>query len=800
MSYTIPFCLLGISDIARVGGKNASLGEMFNGLGAIGIKIPDGFATTSEAFRQFISHNHLDQSISSLLKAWNGSDIAELNRISSEIRGWILKGDFPSDVKHDIARAFSVLSAGREVSVAVRSSATAEDLPEASFAGLHDSFLNVRSQENVLRAIRMCFASLYNARAIQYRRYNGFESDTLAISAGVQFMVNAGEASSGVCFTLDPESGFRDVVVLTSSWGLGENIVQGRVVPDEFHIYKPFIGRVKQPVISSRKGTKAYTMRYASESSVSDEPGNTVVNDSTPVCMRRQFSLSQGEVLQLAGWALKIERHYGKPMDIEWAKDGTTGELFIVQARPETVHASVHTPRLYTYDFTTNQSPIITGSSIGTGIRSGTARVLHSPAEAASLKKGEILVTGSTNPDWDPILKEAAAIITTRGGRTSHAAIVAREMGAIAVVGAEGATELIQDGEQVTIDCSKGKTGSVYRGLLPWKEHLLDFTNLNKPDTSVMLILADPDRAYIHSFYPSDGVGLMRMEFAITHAVRVHPMALIYPERIKDKSIKEEVQAVISEYTSGAAYFVDMLSQAVGTVAAAFYPRPVIVRMSDFKSNEYSGLLGGSFFEEKEDNPMIGFRGASRYYDARYREGFTLECAAMRFVREDMGFDNVKLMIPFCRTPEEGSKVLKLMAEQGLERGKNGLEIYVMAEIPSNVLLAERFAALFDGFSIGSNDLTQLVLGVDRDSQLLAHLFDEGNEAVCAMISNVIATAKRCGVKVGLCGQAPSDKPDFAKFLVEQGIDSISFNPDALFEGINNINKAEKIVYGKVKK
>lgn len=792
MKFTLPFTQLGISDIARAGGKNASLGEMYNALASLGVRIPNGFATTAEAFRRFMAHNHLEEPVRALLKDWNGSDIDALNRISGDLRGMVLQGTFPSEVRDDIITAFNHLSDGKDISVAVRSSATAEDLPEASFAGLHDSFLNIRGEQHVLLAIRRCFASLYNARAIQYRREHGFESDTLALSAGVQLMVNAGEAASGVCFTLDPESGFRDVVVLTSSWGLGENIVQGRVVPDEFHIYKPFLGKAKQPIISSRMGSKTLTMRYASGSSLSDEPGSTVVNDSTPASMRNQFSLSREEVLQLAAWAVKIEEHYAKPMDIEWAKDGSTGELFIVQARPETVHASVHTPRLITYDFTTSQQALVTGSSIGSGIRTGIARVLHSPEQAGSLKRGEILVTGSTNPDWDPILKEAGAIITTRGGRTSHAAIVARETGAIAIVGAEGATELIHDGEPLTIDCSRGKTGRVYRGILPWTEHVLDFAQLEKPRTSVMLILADPDRAYTYSLYPSDGVGLLRMEFAITHAVRVHPMALIKSEKIEEKNIKEEIDRITNGYASGAEYFTDKLSQAVGTVAAAFYPRPVIVRMSDFKSNEYSGLLGGSYFEEKEENPMIGFRGASRYYDERYREGFRLECRAIRTVREDMGFANVKLMIPFCRTPEEGRKVLDIMAEEGLVRGRNGLEVYVMAEIPSNVILAEQFAEVFDGFSIGSNDLTQLVLGVDRDSGLLAHLFDEGNEAVRKMIAEVIAAAKRSSVKVGLCGQAPSDKPEFAKFLVELGIDSISFNPDALVAGIRNVLQAER--------
>lgn len=782
------FSEVGKKDVALVGGKNSSLGEMYQHLQPLGINIPEGFATTAEAFRNFLNKNNLVEKLDYLLKSLDTTDYSNLQQISNDAKTLIKNASFSEEFKKEITNHYNQLCKkhNREVDVAVRSSATAEDLPTASFAGQHESFLNVRGNENVLIAVKNCFASLYNARAIKYRIDQGFEHNKVALSAGVQLMVRSDISSSGVCFTIEPDSGFNNVIVITGCWGLGENIVQGTVTPDEFHVFKTTLGKSENPIISKKIGSKLKTLIY-------NKDGSGTINIDTTTEKQKQYTLSDNEILKIAQWAQQIEKHYQMPMDIEWAKDGNSNELFIVQARPETVHSSKNPFVIKEFQLIKKGNVLVSGNAVGTGITSGIARVLNSTADAALLKQGEVLVTDQTNPDWDPIMKKAAAIITNKGGRTSHAAIVARELGAIAIVGAAGATEKIKTGDLITIDNSQGKIGIVYNGKLEWKETEHNFKNLKMPQTQAMMILADPDKAYKYSFYPNHGVGLMRLEFVINNSIRIHPMALLKFNEIKDTAVKNEIEDLTYLYPNKKDYFIDKLSQAVGTIAAAFYPKDVIVRMSDFKTNEYANLLGGKQFEPIEENPMIGFRGASRYYHEKYKEGFELECEAMKTVRNKMGLTNVKLMIPFCRTVEEGKKVISLMESYGLKQGDNGLEIYVMAEIPSNVILAEDFAKVFDGFSIGSNDLTQLTLGIDRDSEIISDLFDENNKAVKHTIAQAIIAAKLCEAKIGLCGQAPSDYPEFAEFLVSHGIDSISFNPDALIKGIENINKAENL-------
>ena len=782
----VPFSEVGIKNVAFVGGKNASLGEMAMHLQPMGINVPDGFATTAEAFRLFLKENDLIDKLNNLINSLDKTEFKNLVAVSNEAKQLILNAKLSNALKEEIILHYKTLCKkfDRELDVAVRSSATAEDLPTASFAGQHDSFLNVIGIDSVLLTVQKCYASLYNARAIKYRIDNGFDHSKVALSAGIQLMIRSDKASSGVCFTIEPDSGFNNAIVITGCWGLGENIVQGAVTPDEFHVFKPSIGKYKRSIISKKIGSKAKTLIYRTD-------GDGTINTDTLIEKQRQWTLSDPEIETIAQWALLIEQHYNMPMDIEWAKDGVSGDLFIVQARPETVHASKNRYVIKEYSIKQKGNTIVSGNAVGSGITSGIARVLNSPADSDKLKKGEVLVTDITNPDWDPILKKAAAIITNKGGRTSHAAIVAREVGAIAIVGANGATEKIKDGDVITVDNSQGKYGFVYSGKSDWDVTDLDFSKIKMPLTKPMLILADPDKAYKLSFYPNQGVGLMRLEFVINTAIRIHPMALVKFDELKDDLAKKEIEALTYQYSDKKNYFIDKLSQAIGTIAAAFYPKDVIVRMSDFKTNEYANLLGGKQFEPEEENPMIGFRGASRYYNDRYKEGFKLECEAMKVVRNEMGLTNVKLMIPFCRTVEEGKKVVSLMESFGLKRGDDGLEIYVMAEIPSNVILAEEFSKVFDGFSIGSNDLTQLTLGIDRDSNIINELFDENNKAVKWMIAHVINSAKLCGAKIGLCGQAPSDYPEFADFLVSHGIDSISYNPDALLKGIDNMNKAE---------
>jgi pyruvate, water dikinase len=794
-SLVLKFNNISINDVDRVGGKNASLGELYNQLADKKVAVPPGFATTAEAFWLFIDGNQLREKLIELLGFLDRSAYSNLGYIGKQARSLILNASLPEELSNAILQEYKKLCGDKYFEVAVRSSATAEDLPEASFAGQHESYLNILGEEELLLAVQKCFASLYTDRAIKYREDNHFPHDKVALSVGIQKMVRSDKACAGVCFTLEPESGFRDIIHVSGVWGLGENIVQGTVTPDEFLVFKPTLQRGKRAIIQRKQGEKAKTMVY-SESGYSK---SATVNIETPVNKREQFVLADEEVTRIAQWAQLIEDHYRRPMDIEWAKDGITNELFIVQARPETIHAQKNPAIVKEYQLENKGELLAQGEAVGSKITTGIARVLRTTDEADKLQTGEIVVTEITSPDWDPILKKAAAIITDKGGRTSHASIVARELGVPAVVGTGNATQMISDGEKITVSCCEGKTGFIYKGELKYKEIEHDFSNLKMPrKTQPMLIVGDPDKAFSLSFYPNDGVGLMRIEFIITHFVQVHPMALVKFNELQDQDVKEKIEQLTHHYPDKEQYFVDKLAQGIATIAAAFYPKDVIVRMSDFKTNEYANLVGGAQFEQKEENPMLGFRGASRYYNDRYREGFRLECEAIKTVRTVMGLSNVKVMIPFCRTVEEGKKVIDVMKANGLNREMDpSLEIYVMAEIPSNVLLAEQFARIFDGFSIGSNDLTQLTLGIDRDSAIVSGLFSEQNEAAKQMIALVIKKAKAAGKKIGLCGQAPSDFPEFAQFLVQQGIDSISFNADALLKGIENIKKAE--VTGKAK-
>jgi pyruvate,water dikinase len=782
----------GILDLAIVGGKNSSLGEMFNRLSSKGIHVPDGFATTAEAFWYFLDNNKLQQPLRELLNQLDKKNYSNLRDIGNKARQMLINAQMPGDLEKEISKAYKDLCGKEYIAVAVRSSATAEDLPQASFAGQHDSYLNVVGLA-VIQAVQNCFVSLYTNRAIKYREDNGFAHEKVALSVGVQKMVRSDKACSGVGFTLEPESGFRDIIHLSGVWGLGENIVQGTVTPDEFFVFKPTLRNGKNAIIQKKLGEKAKTMVYSSI----ENSSTPVINIDTAKEKQEQFVLTNAEITTLAKWSLIIEEHYQKPMDIEWAKDGITNELFIIQARPETVHSRKNPYRIMEYRLLEKGERIVSGQAIGSKLMCGKARILQSPKDSDKLNQGEIVVTDMTSPDWDPVLKKAGAIITNKGGRTSHASIVARELGVPAIVGCGNATDTLRDGEMITVSCSEGRTGYVYKGELKFKEIELDFTKIKTPKrTEVMLIVGDPDNAFKLSFYPNNGVGLMRIEFIINHYVQIHPMALVKFNGLKDETVKQKIEELTHHYPDKEKYFVDKLAQGVATIAAAFYPKDVIVRMSDFKTNEYADLIGGKEFEPEEENPMLGFRGASRYYNDLYKDGFRLECEAMKMVREEMGFTNVKLMIPFCRTVEEGKKVIEVMKKNNLDRSKDeNLEIYVMAEIPSNVLQAEEFAELFDGFSIGSNDLTQLTLGIDRDSALVADLFSEQNKSAKTMIAMMIERAKASGTKIGLCGQAPSDFPEFAQFLVGQGINSIAFNPDALLKGIENINKAELQAY-----
>ena len=782
------FSEIGIKDVNIVGGKNASLGEMYNQLTLKGVNIPNGFATTSYAFWEFLKENKIEEPLKQLLTKLDRKDYSNLETIGKQARGLILIGTFSPAFSKNIKKAYLNLFSKGLKEVAVRSSATAEDLPDASFAGQHETYLNVKGEHELLEAVKKCFASLYTNRAIKYREDKGFEHHTIALSVGVQEMVRSDKGCSGVGFTIEPESGFENVIVLSGVWGLGENIVQGLVNPDEFYVFKPCLAQEKYPIIQKKMGDKKLTMVYANK-----QKNTTTKNIKTVKSKQQQYILSNNEIIMLANWSKLIEDHYQKPMDIEWAKDGITNTLFITQARPETVHHARNKNTHIEYKLLEKGQILSQGNAVGSKIRVGKACFFKSPKNVGPLAPNTIIVTDTITPDWDPLLKQVTGIVTNKGGRTSHAAIVARELGVPAIVGCGNATTTITDGNTITLSCAQGKTGYIYQGALSFKEKEIDFSNIKMPATEVKMILADPESAFPLSFYPNNGVGLLRMEFIITHLVKVHPMALVKFDKIKGYSVKKEIEKLTKNYANKHDYFVDKLSQGIATIAAAFYPKEVIVRLSDFKTNEYANLIGGKDFEPTEENPMLGFRGASRYYNDLYKAGFALECEAIKKVREQMGLNNLKVMVPFCRTVAEGEKVLATMAENGLKRGEHALEVYTMIEIPSNVILAEKFAEIFDGFSIGSNDLTQLTLGIDRDSELMGQLFDENDEAAKQMIKMAIQSAKKTHTKIGLCGQAPSDFPEFAAFLVKEGIDSISFNPDALLQGIANINKAETI-------
>jgi pyruvate,water dikinase len=784
-SFVVPFAALRMAGVPSVGGKNASLGEMISALGSQGIRVPDGFATTADAYRQFVADNGLEPQIGELLaKLQSGS--ATLGETGAKIRGLFLAGALPSEFERQIRDAYRDLGkmVGRaSPAVAVRSSATAEDLPGASFAGQLESFLNVQGEDDLIAACIRCYASLFTDRAITYREAKGFEHLKVALSIGVQLMVRSDLGSAGVMFTLDTESGFPRVVTISAAWGLGETVVQGRVDPDRITIFKPLLERYR-PIVEKVMGSKAEKLVYGR-----DGTSTELVQTSEPE--REAFALSDDELLQLARWGVSIEQHYGQPMDVEWAKDGLSDEIFIVQARPETVHSARSSTSFEVYKLEAHGKRLLEGSAIGSAIAAARACVINRPEDIGEFESGAILVAEATNPDWVPIMREAAGIVTDHGGATSHAAIVARELGVPAVIGTGKATGTIADGQEITISCAEGSLGAVYAGLLSFARESIDLGALPEPPVDVMVNMANPGNAFDWWRLPAKGMGLARMEFIISSVIKLHPMAAAHPERLPEAEA-QQVAKLSASYDTPAAYFVDQLALGIAKLACAFHPHAAIVRLSDFKTNEYAGLIGGSAFESAEENPMLGFRGASRYYNERYEDGFALECRALKRVREEMGFANVIVMVPFCRSPQEADRVLEAMAQNGLRRGDADLQVYVMCEIPSNVVLAEEFAKRFDGFSIGSNDLTQLVLGVDRDSAELAQLFDERDEAVKRMIADAIDGAHRGGVKVGICGQAPSTYPDFAKFLVESRIDSISLNPDSFVKTVRALATGEK--------
>ncbi len=843
MAFLVWLDEVGIEDISLVGGKNASLGEMIRNLSSLGVNVPYGFVVTSEAYYEFIRYNRLEGEIKKILQGLDPKNVEDLARRGHLIRELIKGGEFPREIEEGIKDYYQKLSeryGSFAIDVAVRSSATAEDLPHASFAGQQETYLNVVGAENVLTAVKNGFASLFTDRAISYRESFNFDHFKVGIAMGVQKMVRSDMGASGVMFTLDTESGFKDVVVINATYGLGELLVQGMVTPDEYMVFKPTLQAGYSAIIEKKLGRKDRKMVYGT-----GQERVKVVN--VPLQEQKQFALSDEEILQLARWGILIEDYYSRkngrwmPMDIEWAKDGILNQLFIVQARPETVHSRKQENILKVYKFTQpieerSKKRIVYGIAVGDKIAYGKVRVIHDLKDAGQFQEGEILVTDITDPDWEPIMKKASGIITNRGGRTAHAAIVARELGIPAIVGTHKATEILKTGMEVTLSCAEGEIGYVYEGLVPFEVEEINLENLPKTNTKIMMNVGNPESAFKYSSIPNDGVGLAREEFIIANYIKVHPLALLYYEEIKAlyeelkeqgliddrgnvsmaviyryakpplserlakgkdrkqvnlQRLIEDIESLTFGYEDKAQYFVKKLSYGIAKISSAFYPNPVIVRFSDFKSNEYRGLIGGELFEPEEENPMLGWRGASRYYSEVYKPAFGLECQAILRVRNKMGLTNTKVMIPFCRTPEEGEKVLRVMEEYGLRRGENGLEVYVMAELPSNVILADKFAEIFDGFSIGSNDLTQLTLGLDRDSGLIAHLYDERNEAVKRLIAQLIQTAKEKGKKVGICGQGPSDFPDFAVFLVEQGIDSISLNPDSVLKTMLVVAEAE---------
>ena len=794
-TFILEFNEVGIEDVPLVGGKNASLGEMYQNLTRKGVNIPNGFAVTAYAYRYLIDKTGIKDEIRDILKDLDTTNMRNLAERGHKVRALIQSAELPDPLKKSIVGAYKNLCkqyGGGNVDVAVRSSATAEDLPDASFAGQQETYLNVKGEGSLIESCKKCFASLFTNRAISYRVDKGFDHFSIALSIGVQKMVRSDKACSGVMFSIDTESGFKDVVYITGAYGLGENVVQGAVNPDEFYVFKPTLKQGKAPILQKKVGAKKIKMIY-------DEGGNKLTkNVPTTDEERKKFIINEKEILTLAKWACIIEEHYSKkagkykPMDMEWAKDGHTGKLFIVQARPETVMSQKDMSVLEDYRLQKRGQIIAEGRSVGAKIGAGRTNIIRDVHDIGKFKKGEVLVTDMTDPDWEPIMKIASAIVTNRGGRTCHAAIISRELGIPCVVGTETGTENVKNGMPITVSCAEGEEGYVYKGRLPFQVHKTNIKNLQRPKTKVMMNVGNPEQAFEFSFIPNDGVGLAREEFIINEYIKIHPQALIHFDKLKDKEAKAKIIEMTHVYKDKKEFFVDKLAQGVAMIGAAFYPKDVIVRMSDFKSNEYANLIGGKQFEPKEDNPMIGWRGASRYYDDDYKEAFALECKAMKRVRDEMGLTNIKLMIPFCRTVDEGKAVQAEMRKNGLVRGKNGLQVYVMCEIPANVILADEFSEIFDGFSIGSNDLTQLTLGLDRDSALVSHIYDERNAAVKKLVARVIERAKKNKRKIGICGQAPSDYPEFAQFLVKCGIDSISLNPDTVVKTTLKILEEEK--------
>jgi pyruvate,water dikinase len=785
---------IDMEDVSLVGGKNASLGEMFQNLVKRGVKVPDGFSVGADAYWHFIDSAGLRDYIREELEQVDVKDVNDLATRARRVRERILSAELPDDLVEAIIAAYGKLCARYDMKtcdVAVRSSATAEDLPGASFAGQQDTYLNIHGEFALLDSVKRCFSSLFTNRAIAYREEKGFDHFQVALSVAVQKMVRSDLSSAGVMFTIDTESGFKDAVLINGAYGLGESVVQGKVNPDQFYVFKPMLKEGKKPIIGRELGSKEFRIEYSLES------GSPIRTVQVSEDERKRYCVTDEEIIQLAKWGVEIEDYYSElhgkhqPMDIEWAKDGKTGELFIVQARPETVHSEKDPNVIEEYVIGERSEVLVTGLSVGSKIGTGTVRAIRDVHDMASFKDGDVLVTEMTDPDWVPIMKRAGAIITNSGGRTCHAAIVSRELGTPAIVGTKNATQILKDGMKVTVSCAEGEEGKVYDGIIPFEVKRTKLDKFKKPKTKIMMNIAEPDLAFEHSMLPNDGVGLARVEFIFINFIKAHPLAILNYDKLEKEDDKKVIDELALAFDSREDFFVNRLAEGIGRLAAAFWPNDVIVRTSDFKSNEYAGLIGGHQFEPSEANPMIGWRGASRYYSENYKEAFLLECKAFKKVREEMGLKNVIIMIPFCRTPEEGKRVLEVMKEAGLERGKDGLQVYVMVEIPSNILLADEFAKVFDGFSIGSNDLTQLTLGVDRDSELVSHLYNERNDAVLRSVSNVIKSAKKNKIKIGICGQAPSDWPEFAEFIVREGIDSMSLNPDTVLKTSVSVAKLE---------
>jgi pyruvate,water dikinase len=774
-AYTVPFEQLGRHDVDTVGGKNSSLGEMISHLAKMGVSVPTGYATTAQAYRDFLKHEGLAERISKELATLDVDDVEKLTEVGAKIRQWVLSTPFPPQLEKQILAGYERMGEGRDVAVAVRSSATAEDLPDASFAGQQETFLNVRGKEALIKCVHEVFASLYNDRAIAYRVHQGFNHDVVALSAGIQYMCRSDVGASGVMFTLDTDSGFRNVVFITASYGLGETVVQGAVNPDEFYVYKPTLKSGHAPILRRTLGAKAIKMVYG-------EPGSAERVKTVDVSTedRNKFSIDDADILELAKQALIIEQHYGCPMDIEWGKDGETGKIYILQARPETVQSRAGRT-VQRYSLKKKSKVLSSGRSIGQRIGAGPARIIRDVKEMTRVQSGDVLVADMTDPDWEPVMKRASAIVTNRGGRTCHAAIIARELGIPAVVGCGDATETIKEGTEVTVSCAEGDTGFVYEGALPFEQKIVELDALPPIKTKIMMNVGNPDRAFDFAGIPHKGVGLARLEFIINRMIGVHPRALLEFDSLA-KDLQQTIRRQMNGYKDPVSFYIDKLCEGIATIAAAFAPEPVIVRMSDFKSNEYANLIGGRQYEPHEENPMIGFRGASRYVDETFRPCFELECRALKRVREEMGLTNVQVMVPFVRTVKEAEHVTQLLAQNGLKRGENGLKVIMMCELPTNALLADQYLQFFDGMSIGSNDMTQLTLGLDRDSAIIAKLFDERDEAVKALLKLAIDACRKHGKYVGICGQGPSDHPDLARWLVEQGIESISLNPDTVVE------------------